>query len=663
MNIRRPTTCFFFLCIIIVFSNTHLRPCKAAKSVCNGAHYTNGSKVERNINTVVNHLVQHTSSSGGFNTTVEGQDQDQIFGLLQCRGDTTGKECEACSMEANRTIRQQCGNSLGGRVWLEKCYLRFEHNNFLGDLDTTSYLVQSNLLNSTDPEAFGSAVKALMSDLSVEVTASSNLYSSNWSGDDSSSTKIYGLVQCWRDISVEGCASCLDNAIRNLVEVTNGAHNLGGVVYSGSCTARYDTYPFFTLSSNGQNTSPSKKSSNKIPIIGGSLGGFLILVLLGGMFAARRKLKSAISGKSTTPNRGNERMQSDNVINEDFQVVFNLETLVEATRNFHEENKLGEGGFGPVYKGTMPDGREVAVKKLSTKSSQGNKEFLNEVKLVAKIQHRNLVNLLGCCVERSERLLVYEYLANKSLDKILFHAQRSKELDWQKRLNIITGVSRGLLYLHEDSQLRIIHRDIKASNILLDEEMNPKIADFGLAKLFPKSQTHISTRVAGTYGYLAPEYAMHGKLSSKADVYSFGVVLLEVVSGRKNNNTKLATEDQNLLSLAWRCYSRGNSLDVIDKEIIDKCPKEQCIRCIHVGLLCTQADASLRPPMSIVYSMLSNTSFTNLPNPTKPAFVNVTHGVTGGDLSHGSRVINSISISSSSAPSVNDASVTELRAR
>ncbi|XP_059063702.1 putative cysteine-rich receptor-like protein kinase 32 isoform X2 [Cryptomeria japonica] len=546
MNIRRPTTCFFFLCIIIVFSNTHLRPCKAAKSVCNGAHYTNGSKVERNINTVVNHLVQHTSSSGGFNTTVEGQDQDQIFGLLQCRGDTTGKECEACSMEANRTIRQQCGNSLGGRVWLEKCYLRFEHNNFLGDLDTTSYLVQSNLLNSTDPEAFGSAVKALMSDLSVEVTASSNLYSSNWSGDDSSSTKIYGLVQCWRDISVEGCASCLDNAIRNLVEVTNGAHNLGGVVYSGSCTARYDTYPFFTLSSNGQNTSPSKKSSNKIPIIGGSLGGFLILVLLGGMFAARRKLKSAISGKSTTPNRD---------------------------------------------------------------------------------------------------------------------AQRSKELDWQKRLNIITGVSRGLLYLHEDSQLRIIHRDIKASNILLDEEMNPKIADFGLAKLFPKSQTHISTRVAGTYGYLAPEYAMHGKLSSKADVYSFGVVLLEVVSGRKNNNTKLATEDQNLLSLAWRCYSRGNSLDVIDKEIIDKCPKEQCIRCIHVGLLCTQADASLRPPMSIVYSMLSNTSFTNLPNPTKPAFVNVTHGVTGGDLSHGSRVINSISISSSSAPSVNDASVTELRAR
>ncbi|GLJ37782.1 hypothetical protein SUGI_0767950 [Cryptomeria japonica] len=634
MNITRiPTTCFLFLCI---FTNTHIRPCKAAKSVCNGDHYTNGSKVERNINTVVNHLVQHTSSSGGFNTTVEGQSPDLISGLLQCRGDTTDKECHACSMEANTTIRQQCGNCIGRRVWLDKCYLRYERGHFIGNLDGTSYLVQNNLLNATDPEAFGSAVKGLLSDLSVKVTESSYLYSSDSAEDYSSSTKIYGLVQCWRDISVEGCASCLDNAIRNLVEVTNGAHNLGGVVYSGSCTARYDTYPFFTLSSDGQNTSPSKKSSAKIPIILGCLGGLTILVLLGGLFAARRKVKSAISGKSTTTNQGNECMQNDKVISEDFQVIFNLETLVEATRNFNEENKLGEGGFGPVYKGTMPDGREVAVKKLSVKSSQGNKEFLNEVKLVAKIQHRNLVNLLGCCVEGSERLLVYEYLANKSLDKILFHPQRSKELDWQTRLNIISGVARGLLYLHEDSQLRIIHRDIKASNILLDEKMNPKIADFGLAKLFPENQTHISTRVAGTYGYLAPEYAMRGKLSSKVDVYSFGVVLLEVVSGRKNNDTKLATKDQNLLSLAWRCYSGGNSLD---------------------------ADASLRPPMSIVYSMLSNTSFTNLPNPTKPAFVNVTHGVAGGDLSHGSRTANSISKSSSSAPSVNDASVTDLVAR
>ncbi|XP_059063705.1 cysteine-rich receptor-like protein kinase 10 [Cryptomeria japonica] len=663
MNTRTTTSFpdhfFLLFCVTIFFTNLHLSPCKAAKSVCNGDHYTNGSKVERNINAVVNYLVQHASSSGGFNTTVEGQGADLISGLIQCRGDTTGKECHACSMEANKTIRQVCGNCIGGRVWLDKCYLRYEHVHFIGDLDTTSYLVQNNRLNATDPEAFGSTVKALLSDLLVKVTKSSNLYSSDSAVDYSSSTKIFGLVQCWRDVSVEDCAACLDNAISALMEVTNGAHNLGGVVYSGSCTARYDTYPFFNLPSHPQNSSPSKKSSNKIPIILGSLGGLITLLLLGGLIAVRRKSKSAISEKGRK--QGNEHMQTDMMWGQDLRIFFNMETLVAATSNFHEDKKLGEGGFGPVYKGEMPDGREVAVKKLSAKSSQGERQFLNEVKLVAKVQHRNLVSLLGCCIQGSERLLVYEYLANNSLDKILFHPQRSIELDWQKRLNIITGVARGLLYLHEDSQLRIIHRDIKASNILLDEKMNAKIADFGLAKLFPENKTHVNTRVAGTYGYLAPEYAMGGQLSTKADVYSFGVVLLEVVSGRKNIDFKLPTELHNLLELAWRCYSGGNSEEVIDREIIERCPQEQCIRCIQVGLLCTQTEASLRPPMSTVYSMLSNSSFTNLPNPTKPAFVNATHE---RSPLYASRTPNLISLSSSSyAPSVNDASHTEILAR
>ncbi|GLJ55028.1 hypothetical protein SUGI_1181250 [Cryptomeria japonica] len=195
----------------------------------------------------------------------------------------------------------------------------------------------------------------------------------------------------------------------------------------------------------------------------------------------------------------------------------------------------------------MPNGVQIAVKKLSVQSTQGKEQFLNEVKLVAKIQHRNLVKLLGCCAEGSERLLVYEHLVNKSLDKIVFHPQRSKLLDWPKRLKIILGVARGLLYLHEDSHLRIIHRDIKARNILLDEKMEPKISDFGLARLIGQDESHVETRLAGTYGYMAPEYAMLGQLSCKADVYSFGVVILEIICGRKNADNRLSPQFQSLI--------------------------------------------------------------------------------------------------------------------
>jgi len=218
------------------------------------------------------------------------------------------------------------------------------------------------------------------------------------------------------------------------------------------------------------------------------------------------------------------------------ELIFKYHILREATSNFKAENKLGEGGFGSVFKGVLPDGREVAVKRLKIGSRQGNAEFLNEANLISRVQHRNLVKLLGCCVECSERLLVYEYLQNSSLDKIIFDTTKGHSLKWSERYEIIVGIARGLAYLHEQSVIRIIHRDIKASNILLDNKQKPKIADFGLAKLFAEDESHVSTRVAGTLGYMAPEYALRGQLTEKADVFSFGVLLLEIVSGRKNRS-------------------------------------------------------------------------------------------------------------------------------
>ncbi|XP_047341313.1 G-type lectin S-receptor-like serine/threonine-protein kinase At4g27290 isoform X2 [Impatiens glandulifera] len=214
---------------------------------------------------------------------------------------------------------------------------------------------------------------------------------------------------------------------------------------------------------------------------------------------------------------------------------FELTTVENATKGFSISNKLGEGGFGIVYKGKLEDGREIAVKRLSKESNQGFDEFKNEVLCIARLQHRNLVKLLGCCMEGEEKMLIYEYMPNKSLDYFIFDKSHGGILNWPKRWEIINGVARGLVYLHQDSRLRIIHRDLKASNILLDENMNPKISDFGMARSFRGDETEDNTRrVVGTYGYMPPEYALDGVFSIKSDVYSFGVLVLEIVCGKRN---------------------------------------------------------------------------------------------------------------------------------
>lgn len=296
-------------------------------------------------------------------------------------------------------------------------------------------------------------------------------------------------------------------------------------------------------------------------------------------------------------------------------LFFDLQTLQLATNFFSELNQLGRGGFGPVFKGLLPNGEEVAIKKLSLESRQGIREFTNEVRLLLRIQHKNLVTLLGCCAEGPEKMLVYEYLPNKSLDHFLF--DKKKNLDWTTRFRIVIGVARGLLYLHEEAPERIIHRDIKASNILLDEQLNPKIADFGLARLFPGEETHVQTfRISGTHGYMAPEYAMRGYLSVKTDVFSYGILVLEIVSGRKNHDAKLGAEKVDILSYAWMLYQGGKIMDLIDEKV-GKYNSDEAAMCIQLGLLCCQASVVERPDMNSVHLMLSSDSFT-LPRPGKP---------------------------------------------
>eukprot|EP00253_Pinus_taeda_P022713 PITA_22713 len=673
---------FMLICLVIFSVNT--RRCSSLQDewwptpYCNlTTKYTNDSTFVSNVNTTLNYL--HVDiSQGRFNTSVYGQTPNKIYALLQCRGDATVEECYNCSRQAKIDVLHYCGNYVGCNVWSKFCFLRYNGNyNFTGHMDTFGDNNYNEFNASADLAAYTDAARQLLSDLSSKITSGSatNRYASGSIVDSGQFHTIYGMAQCWGDISLADCKTCLSTKIDQLFKSNTG--RLGARGLARSCIIQYDANIFFNPSPspspapqiNVPPASPPEKSSNKIPIIFGVIGGFLLLLIIF-LFRIRQKFKYALfgshhggyyEGQDDSGTRENQQQASEGLVlaripslSRGF-TVFEMETLIAATENFHDNNKLGEGGFGAVYKGTTPEGKEIAVKKLSLESRQGKKEFLNEVKLVAKVQHRNLVKLLGCCEAGSERLLVYEYLPNNSLDKILFIPDRRRQLDWQKRCNIILGITRGLLYLHEDSHLRIIHRDIKASNILLDKNLNPKIADFGLARLFEEDETSVGTGIAGTRGYMAPEYALHGQLSAKADVYSFGILLLELISGKRNIDLHLPPEMQFLLQWTWGLYTRGNIEAIVDPVINETCGDQtEVLRCVHIALLCTQGSPLLRPSMATVNLMLStgammlSTGAMMLPDPTKPAFVSsVAASNSPGSSQHGSSHTSAATASSS----------------
>ncbi|KAH0698174.1 hypothetical protein KY289_015656 [Solanum tuberosum] len=352
--------------------------------------------------------------------------------------------------------------------------------------------------------------------------------------------------------------------------------------------------PLISAISFEANSQPSSNHKKMVYIIAGAVASSLLL-LFTIFFVAWRRSRNRISKEEEL--RGLDLLTG----------VFTIRQIKAATNNFDAANKIGEGGFGSVYKGTLLDGTVIAVKQLSSKSKQGNREFVNEIGMISSLQHPNLVKLYGCCAEGNQLLLVYEYLENNSLARALFGPEEHHlQIDWPTRQKICIGIAKGLAFLHEESSLKIVHRDIKATNVLLDKKLNPKISDFGLAKLDDEDKTHISTRIAGTIGYMAPEYALWGYLTYKADVYSFGVVALEIVAGK--NNMKYRPNEKFVCLLDWALVLKreGKLMELVDETLSSDFKKDEALRMINVALLCTNTSPALRPNMSAVVSILED---------------------------------------------------------
>lgn len=603
-----------------------------------------------NLKSILSYLSAEAANSKGYNYTSIGDNTtkgDAVYGLYDCRGDVNF--CEFCVASATREVLERGTNRVAATIFYSYCILRYSNENFFGKVTTNpnwTHVGSKTVSNAKEIQKS----KDLMKFLIEKATTGSNQLYYMGSFNLSSSEGRYGLVQCSRDLTNEGCRHCLEFMLAKVA--TCCEHKLGWQVSSASCLIRYDDYMFYqnheqspsVLVPDPQTVTAKKKGTRKSRnlIIGFSvLGSVILLSFTIYCFWWKKRVRKDWLAPAY-----------EETLNADLPTI-PLITIQRCTNNFSETSKLGEGGFGSVYKGILPDGRQIAVKRLSRTSGQGSEEFKNEVMFIAKLQHRNLVRLLACCLEGNEKLLVYEFMPNASLDFHLFDNEKRKELNWKLSLSIINGIAKGLLYLHEDSRLRVIHRDLKASNVLLDHEMNPKISDFGLARAFDIGQNQANTRrIMGTYGYMAPEYAMEGVFSVKTDVFSFGVLVLEIISGKKNTGFYLSEHGQSLLLYTWKKWCEGTCLEIMDSVLEKSCIDEnEVVRCINIGLLCVQEDAADRPTMSTVVVMLASDTMT-LPKPKQPAF------------SIGRMTSNDSSTSKSfKDPSINDVTVSNILPR
>ncbi|XVE87860.1 hypothetical protein DITRI_Ditri19aG0022200 [Diplodiscus trichospermus] len=609
-----PRMLLFFYSVLpfLVTLTLAADPYFQSRCIDTAGNYTANSTYQANLNNIFSQLTSLTDFNYGFYNLSAGQNPTTVNAIALCRGDRNRDDCNSCLNDTISELRQRCPFYKEVIGWSEYCMLRYANREIFGEMEVSPDACLFNTQDLWNADQFNQALDNLLNKLSSRAAAEGPIR--KYAADNSSVgvfQTVYALVQCTPDLPEQECGDCLAVAKQRIGTCCLG--KMGCRVLKPSCFLRFESVPFYqTPIPLPSPPSPPPATGGKgnstarvVIIVVASVVGVLLLITSICIFRRSRKTQATLG-------------TDDEVIRAE-SLQFDFATVRVATNNFSDANKLGQGGFGAVYKGQLPNGQEFAVKRLSGDSGQGDHEFKNEVMLVAKLYHRNLVRLLGLCLEGHEKLLIYEFMPNTSLDHFIFDPVKRAQLDWKRRYKIIGGIARGLLYLHKDSQHRIIHRDLKASNVLLDAEMIPKITDFGMARLFVRDETQGNTsRIVGTYGYMAPEYAMHGKFSVKSDVFSFGVLILEIVSGQRNNCFRNGENVEDLVSCAWINWRQGTPLNLIDPTLRDG-SRNEMLRCIHIGLLCVQENIADRPTMATVILMLSSFSFT-LPLPSAPAF-------------------------------------------
>ncbi|CAL5062374.1 unnamed protein product [Urochloa decumbens] len=633
--------------------------------MCGGANKTfkPNSTYQANLNLVAATLPTKASASGSlFATASAGAAPDRVSAMGLCRGDSDAASCLACLTQGFQDLPNACSYDKDATIYYDACILHYtDARVVLSAADTgpsaETYAMGFLVNISSDAAArFNGVAAALVNATAERAAADPKRRFATGEADadfeEDGFSKVYALAQCAPDQTAAQCRECLAGIIADTVGVGKLFENdLAPRALGLNCSFRYEAGgdgPFYNgptmvrLASSASAPAPAVPAPASAPApavqpeiqpppsAGGgrkySVSVLLLAVMLPTLaglnlvafFCFRMLQRPVAQAKQPYPMYSFKAEDIEMVDS----IMIDVSTLRAATGDFAESNKLGEGGFGTVYKGVLPNGDEIAVKRLSRSSTQGVEELKNELALVAKLKHKNLVRLVGVCLEQQERLLVYEFVTNRSLDLILFDAEKRELLDWGLRYKIINGIARGLQYLHEDSELKVVHRDLKASNVLLDAGMRPKISDFGLARIFERDQTQaVTNRVIGTHGYMAPEYAMRGNYSVKSDAFSFGVMVLEIVTGRKNNQSyNSAGQCQDLLTTVWEHWEAGTVM-----ELVDPCmgggsfPEGDVLRCIQVGLLCVQGDPVARPVMSSVVTMLGSDMVT-VQAPSNPVF-------------------------------------------
>ncbi|KAG7586566.1 Protein kinase-like domain superfamily [Arabidopsis thaliana x Arabidopsis arenosa] len=545
----------------------------------------------------------------GYGQVVNGTGNLTVYAYGECIKDLDKKDCDLCFAQIKakvpRCLPFQKGTR-GGQVFSDGCYIRYDDYNFfnetLGLLDETKCAPKE--ITGVNRTVFRDNAAELVKNMSVEAVRNGGFYAGFV---DRHNVTVHGLAQCWETLNRSGCVECLSKAS---VRIGSCLVNEEGRVLSAGCYMRFSTQKFYNNS--GNSTSDGNGGHNHLGVIlavTSSVVAFVLLVSAAGFLLKKRHAKKQ---------REKKQLGSLFMLANKSNLCFSYENLERATHYFSDKNKLGQGGSGSVYKGVLTNGKTVAVKRLFFNTKQWVDHFFNEVNLISQVNHKNLVKLLGCSITGPESLLVYEYIANQSLHDYLFVRKDVQPLNWAKRFKIILGTAEGMAYLHEESNLRIIHRDIKLSNILLEDDFTPRIADFGLARLFPEDKTHISTAIAGTLGYMAPEYVVRGKLTEKADVYSFGVLMIEVITGKRNN--AFVQEAGSILQTVWSLYRTRNLEEAVDPILGDNFNKIEASRLLQIGLLCVQAAFDQRPAMSAVVKMMKGSL--EIHTPTQPPFLN-----------------------------------------